>query len=71
MGTTGDSGAAKGRSGPPTPAVVGTGRNMRARDVSRPSRPVQRRPVLPPDEPDSQDGPGDGQGSGGSSPVDS
>ncbi|GAA1625645.1 hypothetical protein GCM10009744_11850 [Kribbella alba] len=27
---------AKGRGGPPTPAVVGIGRSMRARDVSRP-----------------------------------
>ncbi|MEU4602410.1 hypothetical protein AB0F43_05470 [Kribbella sp. NPDC023972] len=67
MGTTG--GAKGGRSGPPTPAVVGTGRSMRARDVSRPSQPVNRRPVLPPAE-DEQEA-GKDQGSGGSSPVDS
>ncbi|MFG1819699.1 hypothetical protein ACGFIF_38475 [Kribbella sp. NPDC049174] len=72
MGMTGSSGA-KGRSGPPTPAVVGTGRSMRARDVSRPRQPVNRRPVEPkPSEPPqaADDKPAD-QGSGGSSPVDS
>jgi hypothetical protein len=65
-GTQGSSGA-KGRSGPPTPAVVGTGRSMRARDVSRPRRPVDRRPAktgTAADAPEDHD-------NGGSSPVDS
>ncbi|WP_350277749.1 hypothetical protein [Kribbella sp. HUAS MG21] len=66
MGTTGGSGAAK-RTAPPTPAVVGTARSMRARDVSRPRQSVVRRPVLPETETDEQDD----QGKGGSSPVDS
>jgi hypothetical protein len=69
---------AKGRSGPPTPAVVGTGRSMRARDVSRPRQPVNRRPVeskqpvdeQPVDDQSVDERPED-QGSGGSSPVDS
>jgi hypothetical protein len=73
MGMTGSSGA-KGRSGQPTPAVVGTGRSMRARDVSRPRHSVNRRPVEPaepkPATPAADDKPAD-QGSGGSSPVDS
>ncbi|TCC06155.1 hypothetical protein [Kribbella soli] len=60
MGTTGGSKT-------PTPAVVGTGRSMRARDVSRPRQPVVRRPVLPKTDADEHDD----QGSGGSSPVDS
>jgi hypothetical protein len=80
MGTTGGS---KGRSAPPTPAVVGVGRSMRARDVSRPHRPVERRPVLPETdakldtEADSAADTGvdtreqGAHGSGGSSPVDS
>ncbi|MFI7062855.1 hypothetical protein ACIBL3_17875 [Kribbella sp. NPDC050124] len=63
MGTTGGA-KSGGRSGPPTPAVVGTGRSMRARDVSRPRHPVNRRPVLPPAETDDKD-----QDSGGNSPV--
>ncbi|WP_132207573.1 hypothetical protein [Kribbella steppae] len=72
MGITGSSGA-KGRSGPPTPAVVGTGRSMRARDVSRPRHPVNRRPVEPkPSEPEpADDDKPEAQGNGGSSPVDS
>jgi hypothetical protein len=72
MGMTGSSGA-KGRSGPPTPAVVGTGRSMRARDVSRPRHPVNRRPIEPaPVEPEpAADDQPTTQGSGGSSPVDS
>ena len=60
---------AKGRSGPPTPAVVGIGRSMRARDVSRPRQPVNRRPVQPKNDADT-DKP-EGQETGGSSPVDS
>ncbi|WP_433167264.1 hypothetical protein [Kribbella sp. CA-247076] len=67
MGTTG--GAKSGRSGPPTPAVVGTGRSMRARDVSRPRQQVDRRPVLRPDQDAKADA--KDQDSGGSSPVDS
>jgi len=80
MGTTS---GAKGRSGPPTPAVVGTGRSMRARDVSRPRQPVNRRPIEPAvadqqtedqgqqtDDRDRQTGDKD-QGSGGRTPVDS
>jgi hypothetical protein len=43
---------------------------MRARDVSRPSRPVNRRPVVPEPKPAENDEPKD-QGNGGSSPVDS
>ncbi|WP_460664474.1 hypothetical protein [Kribbella swartbergensis] len=66
MGTTGGA-KGGGRTGPPSPAVVGTGRSMRARDVSRPRRTVDRRPVLPPVEDDETKD----QGSGGSSPVDS
>ena len=65
MGTTGGA-TGGGRGGPPTPAVVGTGRSMRARDVSRQRQPVNRRPVLPPAEADDKD-----QDSGGSTPVDS
>ncbi|MEV5965686.1 hypothetical protein AB0L70_28210 [Kribbella sp. NPDC051952] len=65
MGTTGGAQGAKGRSGPPTPAVVGIGRSMRARDVSRPRQPVKRRPTAT-----TTDDPSEGQ-TGGSSPVDS
>ncbi|HEY4567910.1 MAG TPA: hypothetical protein VIH10_00545 [Kribbella sp.] len=80
MGTTGGS---KGRSAPPTPAVVGIGRSMRARDVSRPRRPVERRPVIPEADAkldteadrDVDSGVDTGEqgahGTGGSSPVDS
>ncbi|MEU4291477.1 hypothetical protein AB0E63_24885 [Kribbella sp. NPDC026596] len=64
MGTTSGS---KGRSGPPTPAVVGTGRSMRARDVSRPRQPVNRRTTAPNDETDQSKR----QETGGSTPVDS
>ncbi|MEV4261244.1 hypothetical protein [Kribbella sp. NPDC049584] len=73
MGTTGGSGAAKGgRAAPPTPAVVGTGRSMRARDVSRPRREVERRPAPQKSSDDQADQGGQGgQGKGGSSPVDS
>ena len=54
MGVTGN----KGRGGAPTPAVVGTGRSMRARDVSKPR---------------STDKPQDKnqEGKGGSTPVSS
>ncbi|MFI5728622.1 hypothetical protein ACIA49_00780 [Kribbella sp. NPDC051587] len=62
MGIAG--GTPKGRSGPATPAVVGTGRSMRARDVSRPREPFKRRGVLPPEDAVDQE-------TGGSSPVDS
>ncbi|MEV0284524.1 MULTISPECIES: hypothetical protein [unclassified Kribbella] len=70
MGTTGGA-KGGGRSGPPTPAVVGTGRSMRARDVSRRRQPVNRRPVLPPAADDKDHGDDKDQDSGGSSPVDS
>ncbi|MFD7158939.1 hypothetical protein ACFV9C_30375 [Kribbella sp. NPDC059898] len=73
MGTTG--GSKGGKASPASPAVVGTGRSMRARDVSKPRQPVHRRPVLPatgPDDDQGSDDQGSGdQGSGGSSPVDS
>jgi hypothetical protein len=62
MGTTG--GSRGGKATPAIPAVVGVGRSMRARDVSRPKQPVKRRPVLPKSEQDDQ-------GTDGSSPVDS
>ncbi|MFC9692191.1 hypothetical protein ACFTSF_26815 [Kribbella sp. NPDC056951] len=61
MGIAG--GTPKGRSGPATPAVVGIGRSMRARDVSRPREPFKRRGVKPPEDQDQE--------SGGNSPVDS
>ncbi|MBP2356309.1 hypothetical protein JOF29_007419 [Kribbella aluminosa] len=76
MGTTGDSKG--GKASPAGPAVVGTGRSMRARDVSKPRQPVHRRPVLPKTNTETDSGSGSGtdaeqddQGSGGSSPVDS
>ncbi|GAA0943976.1 hypothetical protein GCM10009554_37770 [Kribbella koreensis] len=53
----------KGRGGAPTPAVVGTGRSMRARDVSRPRTPD--RPARKQKEDQEE------EGNGGSSPVSS
>jgi hypothetical protein len=59
-----------GRGAAPTPAVVGIGRSMRARDVSRPRSENKPRSKTS-DEPEQQDGQEAGSGSGGSSPVDS
>ncbi|GAA1599538.1 hypothetical protein GCM10009789_62030 [Kribbella sancticallisti] len=58
----GVSAGGKGRSGAPTPAVVGIGRSMRARDVSRPH---------PADRPAREKKKDQEEGSGGSSPVSS
>jgi hypothetical protein len=52
-----------GRSGSPTPAVVGIARSMRARDVSRP-RPAERRARK-----ENRQDPESGKG--GNSPADS
>ncbi|WP_132297479.1 hypothetical protein [Kribbella sp. VKM Ac-2568] len=68
MGAT----SGKGRSGGPTPAVVGTGRSMRARDVSRPRTAEQRKPQNKQSkQQDQQDQQDQDDGKGGSSPVSS
>ncbi|WP_405057140.1 hypothetical protein OG474_30940 [Kribbella sp. NBC_01505] len=71
MGIAG--GTPKGRSGPSTPAVVGVGRSMRARDVSRPREPFKRRGAQPPENrpPAAPANDQTGDQTGGSSPVDS
>jgi hypothetical protein len=56
------------RSGPPTPAVVGIARSMRARDVSKPRPPEQQNPAPHSERTQDQDAE---SGNGGSSPVDS